>query len=1135
MKFLFWILMIFLSLPMSIAAQGDAPKVLIPSPEIEMFTRFSDYPVNTQTGIPEIAIPLYEITSGDLKLPLSISYHSSGRRTYDRNGPLGLHWTLNTGGLVSRIVFGLRDDDLWQFPTPFPDVANLSVQNYYDLAGVNKSPGTASYYDTEYDIFSYFLNDNSGKFILKDVNNTKVPATIPNRDIKIHVNKISSPNHYFNYIEITDEFGVYYRFGESIVSGDQNTEWSGDAITGWFISEIISANKQDTISFKYTQRSKVRRTFPQRIKLRDDHHYLNSHRNASISDTDDQEVTLTTSYSSMRIREIHFKNGKILFGLNGSTDIIDKMDIYSENKLIKTIEFPKTIVDAPVGLSVFDGSQAINYKLDNVLFKDKNGVLVSKYTFDYYPSENFNVRKSDWWGYYNNSYSTTYRIPPFSGVPWVGTNGVPTITSIGHGSANRTPNLEAMKSGILKSIIYPTGGQTDFIYENNYYKEELTQIVKKGAGLRIAQERTKDNSGNIIVKTYKYGSKESGYGVINNEPTIGMIGYESTIVNLLNWDGWCRGSASQEIEFYRERYYFSDILPQYSIYFDRPIMYPEVTEYLGENGNNVGKTIYTYDSNKQYFAQLPYSTDYSISRKFVKVYNGWNENQLLKKEIFDSSGTRIKKESYSYSTKHKENITGMHLEKLQVYSSYDKEKCGATLSYPIFVFDSYTVSTGVKQLREKNEIVYSGSDSITTQTTFLYNQNYLINKLEKTVNNGVYTTYYYYPNDFTNHFANLRGDRNIIGVPVDVRTYYNNKLISGIQNGYNDFGQPTDFYNFESPLNDIPFNSLNPFTFQHRQTITYNVDKKPVKKDQVNDLKTYYVWAYKKQYPVAKIESWINTIVDVPVNDNNLSKSTALTSIKDDVAYLKSLLSPYLSNSSYMTTLYTYSPLVGMTSQTDPNGVTTYYEYDSFGRLARVKNDDNKVVKEYDYHYGGPSSLSASVSSLSYTSSSGSKSVSVTSNVPWTVSANQSWITVNPASGTSNGSFSVTCTSNTSTSSRSGTVTITGGGITKTISVSQEGAAPSSTLSASRTYLAFPAIALLEDVNVSSNTSWTATSSATWITVTPSSGTGNGMISIKPLKLLSGTRSGYVTLRTADGTKTVTINVFQDAELMPIE
>jgi hypothetical protein len=51
-----------------------------------------------------------------------------------------------------------------------------------------------------------------------------------------------------------------------------------------------------------------------------------------------------------------------------------------------------------------------------------------------------------------------------------------------------------------------------------------------------------------------------------------------------------------------------------------------------------------------------------------------------------------------------------------------------------------------------------------------------------------------------------------------------------------------------------------------------------------------------------------------------------------------------------LVTTYTYQPLVGMTSKTDPRGVTTYYEYDDFGRLKRVKLG-TAVLEEYDYHY----------------------------------------------------------------------------------------------------------------------------------------------------------------------------------------
>lgn len=83
--------------------------------------------------------------------------------------------------------------------------------------------------------------------------------------------------------------------------------------------------------------------------------------------------------------------------------------------------------------------------------------------------------------------------------------------------------------------------------------------------------------------------------------------------------------------------------------------------------------------------------------------------------------------------------------------------------------------------------------------------------------------------------------------------------------------------------------------------------------------------------------------------------------------------------------------------------------------------------------------LNVSPSDLSFVYSSGNKSVVVESNLDWSVKSNNYWISVYPASGSNNGSFSVSVTKNTSAGNRGGTVTVTGGSLTKSISISQDG------------------------------------------------------------------------------------------------
>lgn len=78
------------------------------------------------------------------------------------------------------------------------------------------------------------------------------------------------------------------------------------------------------------------------------------------------------------------------------------------------------------------------------------------------------------------------------------------------------------------------------------------------------------------------------------------------------------------------------------------------------------------------------------------------------------------------------------------------------------------------------------------------------------------------------------------------------------------------------------------------------------------------------------------------LNEMPFSNQAVLTGIIDEIrVYPKD---------AQMTT-YTYESNIGLTSQCDINNKVTYYEYDSFGRLKRIRDKDRNIIKTYDYKF----------------------------------------------------------------------------------------------------------------------------------------------------------------------------------------
>src|SRR5437016_4892618 len=86
------------------------PMLAPQSPEVASLGRYGSYEVNYYTGVPDISIPIYDIQVGELRLPISISYHASGIKVTETPSRIGLGWSLSAGGTITRKIQGKPDE-----------------------------------------------------------------------------------------------------------------------------------------------------------------------------------------------------------------------------------------------------------------------------------------------------------------------------------------------------------------------------------------------------------------------------------------------------------------------------------------------------------------------------------------------------------------------------------------------------------------------------------------------------------------------------------------------------------------------------------------------------------------------------------------------------------------------------------------------------------------------------------------------------------------------------------------------------------------------------------------------------------------------------------------------------------------
>jgi hypothetical protein len=213
-----------------------------------------------------------------------------------------------------------------------------------------------------------------------------------------------------------------------------------------------------------------------------------------------------------------------------------------------------------------------------------------------------------------------------------------------------------------------------------------------------------------------------------------------------------------------------------------------------------------------------------------------------------------------------------------------------------------------------------------------------------------------------------------------------------------------------------------------------------------------------------------------------------------------------------------FTPVAVSTLLTGLTGGTQY-----FFRVVGITISDTMIGDTLNFVTAFPT-LTVSPSNQNVGTPSGNTQFFVTSNINWSVTSGSDWCMVTP-SGTGNDTIFVTFSENTLVTPRVAQITVTGeGGLTQTVTVSQEGVPiiltvtpPNRNVTSSDGFTNF---------TVTSNTTWSVSGDASWITVTPS-GTGSDTIHVTFTENLAITDRVATVTVAATGIASVAVTVTQ--------
>lgn len=625
-----------------------------------------------------------------------------------------------------------------------------------------------------------------------------------------------------------------------------------------------------------------------------------------------------------------------------------------------------TITDNPnfVGLYTSTPNRIKKYKfnysntasqrlmLGSLQYLNKQDNVVGQYQFNYntdfvtqsptlYADGNF----SDHWGFYNG------------------------LDMPSQGAVDFTVYKQSVTSKVtfelLNKITYPTGGYTSFVWEPNDY----SQVVKLdrlslvpwqtystlngyGGGSRIAEIKNILSDGTIATHKkyyYKNGyssgvtlSSLSSSGVLNGipnytfqfSPTLGVL-------NDLTFGG------SSNFLYSTGNYGYTGQ--------GSPIGYKEVSE-VNLDGSYTKNIFTNYDAdlnNVTHFDQAPlgslgWNNQYNyFQRSSVESERG----KLIGNFIYKPDNTLLQKTIYTYRNDAARFNDYINL--IEKTNEYDPDGTGCfgdvlifTTARKIFKYAYYPTNKTVTTYDQ------NGGNPIVESTTLGYNANNLVNsRITTTSKSQTVSTSYTYTTEApaSDIVSPLMAAAHIFTPVVTTTATKNNASFKLIQTNYS---QPyTGIFVPSSTQIKVGINALE----TREQVNKYDAKGHVQEVQKANGVKEVYLWGCNSQYILAKIiNSDYNTasplIDQLKLNQAGIGSGGNSYSDADIRTELNKLRTG-LPNA--MVTTYTYLCGVGMTSETDPAGRTTYYRYDPFNRVSDIRDQDLNILKKFCYNYAG--------------------------------------------------------------------------------------------------------------------------------------------------------------------------------------